>query len=306
MIPDYQTIMLPLLKEIEDGKEYHIREITEKLARVFKLTEEERKKLLPSGQETVFDNRVGWARTYMKNAGLLESPKRGFIKITQRGIDVLKEGVEKINNDFLMRFDEFKEFIEKSKRGKTKEKVYEPSQFQDDKSPEEQIEDAFLSYNQILKSELLEKLLQVDPSKFERIVVDILTSMGYGGSFEEASEVIGRSGDEGEGINGIIKQDPLGLDVVYIQAKKWDKSTIIGKPEIQKFVGALQGKHTSKGVFITTAKFSNEAKEYVKNIPSKIILIDGETIAELMIKHNVGVTVLKKIELKKVDGDYFE
>lgn len=303
MIPDFQTIMMPLLKEIQDGKEYHFRQIVEKLAIVFGLTEEERRELLPSGQQPVFDNRVGWARTYMLKAGLLESPRRGFIKITERGKEVLNKGIEKIDNDFLMQFDEFKEFREMSKSNLKKDK-YEPLQIRSDKSPDEQIEDAFLSYNQILKSDLLERLLQVSPSRFERIVVDVLTSMGYGGSFEEVSEVIGRSGDEG--IDGVIKQDPLGLDVVYIQAKRWDKSIVIGRPEIQKFVGALQGKHASKGVFITTARFSNDAYEYVKNIPSKVVLIDGEELTELMIKHNVGVSILKKIELKKIDSDYFE
>lgn len=298
-IPDYQSIMLPLLQEISDGKEYLIRDVIEKLAKKFNLTPDERKKLLPSGQQFIFDNRVSWAKTYLFKAGLLDVPKRGIVKITEKGKQVLNQKINKIDNTFLMQFEEFRKFYEYKK---TKEQNQTIILDEEKLSPEELIENAYNSYNNNLVSEILDLIHKISPKVFEKLVVEVLVNMGYGGTFEDAAQVIGGTADEG--IDGIIKQDPLGLDVIYIQAKRWE--TNIGRQELQKFVGALQGKHAQKGVFITSSDFTKDAIDYVKNLSSKVILINGETLAKMMIKYNVGVTTKRAFEVKKIDHDYFE
>jgi restriction system protein len=298
-IPDYQSIMLPLLKFAGDGEEHSLREAIEDLADEFSLTDEERKELLPSGRQATFDNRVGWARTYMKKAGLLESTKRGYFQITERGLDVLKQNPPEINNAFLRQFPEFVEFQTPKQR-----KVEEDTEqdISETRTPEEEIESAYQGVRQELATELLQTIKSCSPTFFERLVVDVLVKMGYGGTRKDAGQAVGRSGDGG--IDGIIKEDRLGLDIVYIQAKRWDGP--VGRPEIQKFAGALQGQRARKGIFITTSAFTQSAQDYVSRIDSKIVLIDGDTLAQLMIDYNIGVTTVTSYELKRMDSDYFE
>jgi len=299
-IPDFQSIMLPLLKYLEDKKEHHIREAIEMLSQQFGLTPEERKELLPSGQQYVFDNRVAWARTYLKKAGLIETTRRGYLKITERGLQVLQENPKEINVRYLTKFPEFVEFrsLKREKEEPDKEKE---AGIVDLLTPEELIENANQRLRQNLASELIQRVKECSPLFFEKLVIDLLISMGYGGTRKDAGEAIGRSGDEG--IDGIIKEDRLGLDIVYIQAKKWENP--VARPEIQKFAGALLGRKAKKGIFITTSGFTKDAREYAEKIESKIVLIDGETLAQLMIDHNIGVSPVASYTLKKIDNDYF-
>lgn len=301
MIPDYQTLMLPLLKVVSDGKEYKFSDVVEALAVQFNLSEEERKGLLPSGQAFLFSNRVGWARTYLKKAGLLEAPKRGIMQISERGKETLKENLTEINVQYLNRFQEFIDFRlskEDSSIGTLKTENEESRK----QTPEESIEYGYRNIRKSIEQEIISKLKSVAPSFFEKIVVELLVKMGYGGSIQDAGQAIGKSGDGG--IDGIIKEDKLGLDVIYIQAKRWEN--VIGRPEVQKFVGALAGQRAKKGVFITTSHFTREATEYAAQMDTKIVLIDGEKLSQLMIDHNLGVSVQNIYEIKKIDSDYFE
>ncbi|MCX8049354.1 MAG: restriction endonuclease [Methylohalobius sp.] len=291
-IPDYQSLMLPLLQFLEDGQERPMGQAIEALAEKLGLTEEEREALLPSGQQRIFDNRVSWARTYMKKAGLIASPRRGFIGITELGKQVLAQSPLRIDVSFLERFESFRQF--KSGRRETSLSGVE-------ETPEESFEAAYDRFRQVLAEELLEKLKVMSPAGFERLVVDLLVKMGYGGTRQEAGLAIGKSGDGG--IDGIINEDRLGLDVVYIQAKRWEGS--VGRPEVQKFAGALQGHKARKGVFITTSNFTKEALEYVRLIDAKIVPIDGQRLVQLMIDYNVGVAPVAAYEIKKIDYDYF-
>lgn len=290
--------MLPLLKFAADEKEHSLREAIEGLSGAFELTEDEKKELLPSGQQPTFDNRVAWARTYLTKAVLLESPRRGFFRITQRGRDVLSKKPTEINIKFLERFPEFIEF--RTKRNEPREET-RSTEAEDLQTPGELLESAYQKLREDLAAELLTTVKECSPSFFERLVIDVLVKMGYGGSRKEAGKAIGRSGDEG--IDGIINEDRLGLDVIFIQAKRWQAP--IGRPEIQKFAGALQGHRSNKGIFITTSSFTRDAEDYVAKINSKIVLIDGEQLSQLMIDHNVGVTLVTSFETKKIDSDYF-
>jgi restriction system protein len=297
-IPDYQSIMLPLLEFSGDQKEHSLRETIEFLSSEFNLTEDERKERLPSGRAATFDNRVGWARTYLKKAGLLESTKRAHLRITSRGLDVLQQNPEKIDNKFLKQYPEFIEFqTSGNKTDKPKKPEEDGSQ-----TPEEEIEEAYQRVRQELAYELLQTVIGCSPMFFEQLVVDLIVKMGYGGTRRDAGTAIGKSGDGG--IDGIIKEDRLGLDVVYIQAKHWD-GTSIGRPEIQKFAGALQGKRARKGIFITTSTFTKSAYEYASSIDTKIVLIDGGMLTQLMIDFNIGVNAVAAYELKRIDTDYF-
>lgn len=297
-IPDYQTCMLPLLHFYSDGKEHTFREAIEALAKTFCLTDMELRELLPSGQQEIFHNRVGWARTYMKKAGLIDAPKRGVNIITQRGLDVLKSKPTKLDGKYLSRFKEFNDF--KTLRHSRSEETESDTET-DNKTPEETLEGAYQKLRGDLAFELLQKLKTSSPSFFERLVVEVIVKMGYGGTRHDAGKAIGRSGDGG--IDGIIKEDKLGLDAIYIQAKRWENT--VGRPEIQKFVGALTGQRAKKGLFITTANFSAEAKTYALQIDTKIVLIDGEMLAQLMIDYNVGVSTIAIYEIKRIDSDYF-
>lgn len=300
-IPDYQTLMLPVLKSVADGKEHKFREIADSIAKNFGLTEEELGCRLPSGNQSIFDNRVGWAKTYLKKACLIEYKGKCVLKITERGKQVLKDSPQKIDNKFLKQYDEFNEFQNKVN---PKEEKQETETDYKNQTPEELIETAFHDFQKSLAEELLDKIRNVSPSFFEKLVVALLVKMGYGGSIKDAGQAIGRTGDEG--IDGIIKEDKLGLDVIYIQAKRWKENNVIGRPEIQKFVGALAGQGAKKGVFITASSFTKEALDYKPMNDTKVILIDGMKLANLMIEYNLGVAQLHCYELKKLDNDYFD
>ncbi len=297
-IPGFQSIMLPLLRFSGDFKEHSSKETIEALAAEFKLSAEEREELLPSGQQTTFGNRIGWARTYLKKAGLLESRKRGCFQITALGLEVLKENPRELNITFLQRFPEFIQF-RAVRRGKS---IGPPGDnFNGQETPEETIEAAYQRIRQGLASELLQTVKSCSSTFFERLVVDLIVKMGYGGTKKDAGEAIGKSGDDG--IDGIIKEDRLGLDIVYIQAKRWENP--VGRPEIQKFAGALQGQRAKKGIFLTTSAFTKDAMDYVSRIDTKIVLIDGDLLAQLMIDFNIGVAAVASYELKRIDSDYF-
>ncbi len=300
-IPYYQTVMLPLLEELGDGREHTLNDLVERLADRFKLTYAEVEHLLPSGNQAVFRNRVGWARAYLKKSGLVDSPRRAILKITQRGRDVLAEKPNFIGVKYLERYPEFVVF-----RTRRPEKVSVPEAIDganEDRraDPVEMLESAFERIRSQLEDDLLDQVKATKPAFFERLVVDLLVKMGYGGERRDAAQAVGRSGDGG--IDGIIKEDKLGLDVIYLQAKKWEGT--IGRPEIQKFAGALQGVKARKGVFITTSTFSREAEEYASRIDNRIVLIDGTHLARLMIDHGLGITAVSSYEVKKLDSDYF-
>lgn len=288
--------MLPLLKLAADGQEHTKKEAVEKLGIHFELTEVEFEEKLPSGRQSTFDNRVAWARSYLKMAQLLDSPKRGCFLITPRGQAVLAQKPDRINIRFLEQFPEFL-----ASRSGDKAKDLETDQQIVVRTPEETLEFAHQKLRQNLAEELVQTIKTCSPTFFEQLVVDLLVRMGYGGTRKDAGKAVGKSGDGG--IDGIIKEDRLGLDAIYIQAKRWDGT--VGRPEVQKFAGALMGHGARKGVFITTSGFSKEATDYVSNIDRKIVLIDGETLASLMIDHNVGVSTVVSYEIKKVDIDYF-
>jgi restriction system protein len=297
-IPDYQSIMLPLLKLAGDGQEHSLRHAIETLSDEFHLTEEERRHRIPSGGQTTFNNRAGWARTHLKKAGLLQTPKRAYFSITQRGRDALEQNPPQINIAFLRQYPEFVDF----QRPKRKESVQvEVPEEPGAQTPEEDMEAAYQTLRESLATELLDTIKSCSPAFFERLVIDLLVKMGYGGTRKDAGQAVGRSGDGG--IDGIIKEDRLGLDIVYIQAKRWENT--VGRPEIQKFAGALEGKRARKGVFITTSDFSQAAREYVSLIGSKIVLIDGDMLAQLLIDFDIGVSGVTSYDLKRIDLDYF-
>jgi restriction system protein len=298
-IPDFQTLMLPFLQFASDGNEHAMSEARESLAEQFRLTTNERATRLPSGRQAVFDNRVAWAKVYLQRAGLLDSPRRGHFRISDRGREVLHDPPERITVRYLERFPEFVEFRSIAKGKKDTAEPGSPEA--DGETPEETLESAYLRLRSDIAAELLKRVKGCSPKFFEGLVVEVLLRMGYGGSRREAGEAIGRAGDEG--IDGIINEDRLGLDVIYLQAKKWEGT--VGRPEIQRFVGALHGKRAKKGIFITTGSFSSEAAQYVANIDPKVVLIDGQQLAELMIEFNVGVTQMDTYEVKRIDSDYF-
>ena len=254
--------------------------------------------MLPSGVQPIFENRVGWARTHLKKACLLESTRRAYFRITERGLDVLNCEPKELNIKFLDQFEEFRNF-RIVKKYKSEEQAHIEEALET--SPAEALENAYQNIRDTLAKEILLQIKGSSPSLFEKIVVELLVSMGYGGSRKDAGKAIGKSRDEG--IDGIIKEDRLGLDIIYIQAKKWENT--VGRPEIQKFAGALQGQRAKKGIFITTSVFSKDAYDFVSKIETKIILIDGEQLAQFMIDHNIGVTSISSYEIKRIDSDYF-
>lgn len=299
-IPGFQKFMLPLLKLASDKKEHSTNEALEQIALEFNLTEEQQNEMLPSGNQKVFSNRVFWAKSYLKMAGLIENTKRAHFKITERGLSTLKENLEEINIKYLKKFPDYLELSEswrKGNQGNDKEEEIQIPQ-----TPEELLENSYQDIRKSLSQEILSKIKLCSPSFFEKLVVELLVKMGYGGSRSDAGKAIGKSGDEG--IDGIIKEDRLGLDIIYIQAKRWEN--VVGRPEIQKFVGALAGQGAKKGIFITTSRFTNEAKDYIPRNETKIVLIDGGQLANLLIDHNLGVSIQVTYEIKKIDLDYFE
>jgi len=299
-IPDFQSIMLPLMQLASDGKEHSFRDSVEYLAKLFKLSDDDRKELLPSGQQPTFDNRVGWTKTHLIKAGLLESPRRAIFQITDRGKEVLRNNPSEINAKFLKQFPEYVAFAGANTSGNSS--LAPQDNLTEQITPEEALASAYQKLKLALAQDLLTLVKECSPDFFERLVVKLLVKMGYGGSIQDAGKAIGRSGDEG--IDGIIKEDRLGLDAIYIQAKKWEGT--VGRPEIQKFVGALAGQGAKKGVFITTSSFSREAQEYANNMKdTKIVLLDGEQLTQYMIDYNLGVSVISQYEVKKIDSDFF-
>jgi restriction system protein len=304
-VPDYQSLMLPLLQfAAQKETETSTSEAVEALAKELSLTEDDLKEMLPSGIQSTFFNRVGWASTYMKKAGLLEATRRGFYRITDRGKDLLKKQPKAINSKLLRQYPEFLEF-QQLKGTRTGDTVNDSKRASDvsTATPSEALEAAYENLRDELADELLARLKKTSPAFFERVVVELLVKMGYGGSRADAGKAIGRSGDGG--IDGIIKEDKLGLDVVYIQAKRWDNNPV-GRPDVMQFAGALQAQRAKKGIFITTSRFTDDARNYVSQIGSKIVLIDGEQLTGLMIEHDVGVSTVSLYPVKKIDSDYFE
>ena len=300
-IPDFQTVMLPLLQFASDQQEKSLREAVAVLSDKFNLSEEERSQRIPSGGQTTIMNRLGWAGTYLRKAELLELTRRGFFKITQLGLGVLDNPPVRIDLNFLSQYDGVQKFRARSQNGdrQPEDDLALPTELL--RTPEEVMDEAFQSIKEGLASELLQRIKSCSPSFFEQLVIDVLVTMGYGGTRKDAGRAVGRSGDGG--IDGIINEDRLGLDVIYVQAKRWEN--VVGRPEIQKFAGALQGQRAKKGIFITTSAFTKEAQEYASFIETKIILIDGEMLTDLMISYKVGVNTQVNYELKKIDLDYF-
>lgn len=300
-IPDYQSIFLPLLKIAGKGGDVSLSDAKNELARRFGLSEEDRKILLPSGRAFLFDNRVGWARTYLKKAGLIEYVGKGYFRITDRGKEVLSERPDKLDVKYLKKYPEFLEFSKAKKKSKEPADKKYIEYESDAVTPEEKLEYSYQNLRDELAQELLKQVKACSPAFFERLVVELLVNMGYGGSRKDAGEAIGGSGDGG--IDGVIKEDRLGLDAIYIQAKRWEGT--VGSPEIQKFIGALEGKKSKKGIFITTSSFTMEAEKFASSVSSKVVLIDGETLAQYMIDFNIGVSQVAAYEIKKVNADYF-
>jgi restriction system protein len=293
--------MRPLLEAHADGKEHLNRDLVAQLGEQFGLTEEERREMLPSGGARLFDNRIGWAKSHITQAGLLISPRRAISVITDRGREALRIHPERIDLRVLNGFEAYREFRNRRRNVEDDDSDTSETEIQDAQTPEELLENAYLQVRRQVEAELLSQIKISPPEFLERVVVDLVVRMGYGGSRKDAGEALGRSGDEG--IDGIIKEDPLGLDIIYLQAKRWEGT--VGRPEIQKFAGALQGQRARKGIFITTSTFSSDALEYTSRIETKIILIDGLRLAKLMFDHGVGVATASNYEVKRIDSDYF-
>lgn len=299
-VPDFQSLMLPLLRLAGDGMDHTFKDAVEAIAIEFSLTPEERNELLPSSSRTtLFYNRLAWAKTHMTMAGLLQAPRRGVFCITQRARELLVSQLARIDMKTLQQFPEY----ERARRGDVQASVEPamPAVAFNELTPEESIERAHLSLRKDLARELLESIMQCSPAFFELLIIKLMIKMGYGGSREEAGKAVGRSGDGG--IDGIINEDRLGLDAIYLQAKRWEG--VVGRPEIMKFVGALAGQRATKGVFITTSWFTQDAKDYALSSQYKVVLIDGERLADLMIEHDLGVSVAATYQLKRIDSDFF-
>ncbi len=301
-IPEFNEIKAPALQFFADGKEHHIKEVYDSLAKHFALTEEELSQVLPSGRQLRWHNRASWACYDLFRAGLLVKNRRGVYLITEIGKKIAAGNPKMIDRDFLMQFPDFAAWQALTEAGRSSEEKALPEATSSSVTPNEIIESAFASLQGTLKSEILELVARIDPYRFEQVVIDLLLAMGYGGSRQEAAMVTQKSNDEG--IDGLINEDRLGLDRLYIQAKRW-KNTV-GRPDIQSFVGALAGQQATKGIFITTSDFTSQAREFVKNLPQRVILIDGDRLAELMIEHNIGVSRSVSYEIKRIDSDYFE
>ena len=293
--------MLPLLELLADGEERTSRELVEALALRFGLTDDERNELLPSGKQERFLNRASWARSYLKRALLVENTGRGRFRITSRGVEVLQSRPERIDIKYLMRFPELAESRSRQNNRHSEDAAADDAD-EVAQTPEEMLEAGYQSLRRELARELLQRVKSVSPRFFERLVVDLLVAMGYGGSRKDAGQAVGQSGDGG--IDGIIKEDRLGLDVVYVQAKRWDGT--VGRPVVQAFAGSLEGQRARKGVLITTSQFSQDAREYVSRIEKRIVLIDGEQLAQFMIDHGIGVAEVVSYTVKRIDADYFD
>lgn len=299
-VPDFQTLMRPLLVALQDGHDHRIAAIRAELAEYFALSQTDVDGLIPSGRVTTFQNRVGWAATYLYRTKLISRPKRAVYRITDRGRQVLEQNPDRVDLKVLSQFKEFEEFRQAKSTSASGDEV-PTGTGGDDQTPEERIDSAHRELRSALAAELLDRVLDQSPEFFEQLVLDVLHAMGYGGSRDDAAERLGQSGDEG--VDGVIREDRLGLDLIYVQAKRWKNP--VGRPEIQKFFGALHGQRATKGVFITTSSFSKEAGDYAEGVTPRVILVDGKELAQLMIEHAVGVTASRVYELKRLDLDYF-
>lgn len=301
-IPDYETIMRPMLEACMDGKVHRVRDLAGTLAEKFRLTPIERAELLPSGI-VKFVSRVGWAKTYLKQAGLLEQPARAMVRITSRGKEAL-QSTERIDNAYLSRFAEFRAFKDRPRPAQQPTNAQSANMTVEAVTPQEALQQAFDELRDSLVNEVLDALFHASPAFFERAVVDLLRAMGYGGAVEDAGTLLGGPGDGG--VDGAIKEDTLGLDTVYVQAKKWAPDRTVGDREIRDFIGALQLQRARKGVFFTTSEFTKSARDSATRSESRVVLIDGKRLAELMVDYKVGVSVTSTLELKRLDSDYFE
>jgi restriction system protein len=300
-IPDYQSLMLPVLRLAGDQQEHSLSEMRRRIAADLNLSPLDMVRRLASDSQTVFASRIAWAVQFLKQAGVLRSVKRGVYRITERGLMLLKEQPSEINVKTLRRFPEFVEFQQRG--SELDQTTVPPAPLNESKAtPEESLENSYQILRNALARDLLEAVMNGTPAAFEQIVVDLLVAMGYGGSVEDAGKVVGKSGDGG--IDGIIKQDKLGLDAIYVQAKRW--KDVVGSPEIMKFSGSLTGKHANRGIFITTSTFTKDASGFVEAIQQKIVLIDGKQLASLMIEHDIGVSPTRAYTLKRLDQDYFD
>jgi restriction system protein len=302
MIPDYQTLMLPVLKQAAD-QEINTRDVIERLAGEYQLSEEEREQMLPSGKQRTFDNRVHWAKGYLKQAGLVRYPKRGFYIATDEGRKVLAENPERIDVNYLKKYDAFQDFQSRkgTKSGKADDQAELPD---DDATPDEILRAAHKQINAALSADLLDRVRQASPAFFEDLIVDLLLAMGYGGTSEDAGRALGKSGDDG--VDGVIDQDPLGVDQIYVQAKRYAEGNNIGSGAIRDFFGALSLKKAQKGIFVTTSSFSPSALQTAKDLGTRIVLIDGNQLARLLIRYNIGCRDEEVLHLKKIDEDFFE
>lgn len=301
-IPDFQQFFAPVLQAAADGGIHTSSDLGVSASRSLGITDDDKKELLPSGKQSRFTNRLLWSIVYLRRSGLFETVSRGKYRISERGKTVLATGPGRLDVKYLRQFPEFLEFI--SKRADDDDEDEAPREISNStkETPTEQFENTYQALRRELAEEVLEKVRECSPRYFEQIVVDLLVAMGYGGSHAEAGQKTRYTADGG--VDGIIKEDKLGLDSIYLQAKRWEAT--VGRPVVQAFAGSLEGYRARKGVLITTSQFSSDAKEYVDRIEKKIVLIDGEQLAQLMIDHNVGVTVQNTYVLKRVDGDYFE
>lgn len=302
-IPVFQDIMLPILEYLSDGKEHSLREAYRWLANSFDLSEDEIEELFPSGNDRIFHNRIRWAKYYLSEAGLLNITRRGYIQITDKGLEMIKSKPKSLDVKFMKELSANKS-VDQGTPEKTKEDKKPDNGYADsNKTPEENLEFAYQEIRNKLAEELLKYVKNVSPFEFEKLVVELLVKMGYGGTLTDAGETTKKTKDDG--IDGTIKEDKLGLDIIYIQAKRWDTNPV-GKNEIHSFIGALAGQGAKKGIFITTSHFTNDAMQYVPKNETKIVLIDGKTLAQLMFDYNLGVTSHKVYEVKRIDTDYFE
>ncbi|MEY8688971.1 MAG: restriction endonuclease [Leptothrix sp. (in: b-proteobacteria)] len=307
-IPTYEGLMLPVLQRLGTGQDVRIAELVGDLAKALNLSQDDLNVMLPSGQSTTFGSRVAWAKTYLKQAGLVEQPKRGVVRIAKRGQDVLASGVARVDNQTLSQFAEFVAFRNRSKSSVSEHDAVAPialnaaTPLASVQAPHERLEDAAKELAATLADDILSSIQACSPAFFEELVVQLLLKMGYGGSRKEAGQAVGRTGDGG--IDGVIAEDRLGLDSIYVQAKRWQGT--VGEPDVRNFLGALVGRGASKGVFITTSSFSEPARAFVaRSLQQRIVLIDGDRLAELMIEHDLGVSTVATYQVKRLDSDFF-
>lgn len=300
-VPDFQTLFRPLLEVLGDGQDHEIKDIRERLATAFSLTDDDIQERIPSGQVTKLQNRVGWAATYLYRTRLIDRPRRAVYRINERGREVLTDNPDRVDLKTLSQFAELGEFRQRKQTAEIVDDQPAPSGEAEDQTPEERIDSAYRELRAALAGELLDHVFDQSPDFFEQLVLNVLHAMGYGGGQQNATERLGKSGDGG--VDGIIREDRLGLDLIYIQAKRWQN--VVGRPEIQKFFGALHGQRATKGIFITTSTFSRDAASYAEDVTPRVILIDGRQLAQLMIDYGIGATETKRYALKRLDLDYF-